>query len=293
MVVEPLGPADVGELLGLDAADAIDAYLVVGGFPGVVSSWPPGTSLRDFVDSALAEPTSPLVVMGERSLAAEFPPDAHARRVLEVIGSGRRTFRAVADRAGVSDASLTHALQLLIAKRVIAGEDPLSTRQSRRLRRYRVADPYLSFWLRFVGPRLDDVGRGRPELATSPLWSAWNAYRGLAVEPLVREAIDRLLPEPRFGDTQRVGSWWSRAHDAEVDLVGVTDQPSRIEFVGSIKWRDRGPFDDGDAADLAHRAPLVPGTDGRTRHVGVSRAGFATARLDLEFGPEDLVQALR
>lgn len=292
VVVDPLGPADVAQLLELDAAEAIDAYLVVGGFPGVVTSWPPGLGLRQFVEFALAEATSPLVVMGERSLAAEFPPDAHARRVLEVIGSGRRTFRAIADRVGISDASLAQALQLLTAKRVVAAEDPLSARRSGRLRRYRVADPYLRFWLRFVGLRIDDIQRGRPDLAIRRLWSAWDAYRGLAVEPLVRGAVEMLLPDGRFGDAQRVGGWWNRSHDAEVDLVGVAEQPRRVEFVGSIKWRDRAAFDDADAGELASGATLVPGADTHTRHVGVARAGFATARLDVALGPEELIGAL-
>ncbi len=292
LVVEPLGPDAVAELLDLDAAAAIDAHLVVGGFPGVLTSWPRGVTVREFVDAALADPTSPLVVMGERSLAAEFPPQTHPRRVLEVIGSGRRSFRAIADRAGVSDASLSQALALLASKRVVAVEDPLSTKPSRRLRRYRVADPYLRFWLRFVGPRLEDIARGRPELATRPLWAGWTAYRGLAVEPLIRDAIARLLPDGRFGDAQRVGSWWNRAHDTEIDLVGVPDPPDRIGFVGAVKWRDRGTFDDADARELSTAAAGLSGVDGNTLHVGVSRAGFATTRLDVTLGPDDLIHPL-
>lgn len=290
LVIEPLGAGDVGSLLDLDAADAVDAHLVVGGFPGVLTSWPRGAALAEFVEGALADPTSPLVVLGERSLAAEFPPTAHARRVLEVVGSGRRTFRAIGDRSGVSDATLTQALAILAAKHVLAVEDPLSTAASRRLRRYRVADPYLRFWLRFIGPRLDDIGRGRPDLAVGPLWSGWPAYRGLAVEPLVRDAIVRLLPDPRFGPAQRVGSWWNRAHDTEVDLVGVPDPADRVAFVGAVKWRERAEFDDADARDLTAAAPAVAGVDAATLHVGVSRAGFATTRLDLRLGPDDLVR---
>ncbi len=290
LAVEPLLAGDVAELLDLAPTDAIDAQVVVGGFPGVLTSWPHGAGLRDFLDGALADPGSPLVVMGERSLAAEFPPQAPARRVLEVVGSGRRTFRAIADRAGVSDATLTQTLTLLVAKRIVAVEDPLSTSTSRRLRRYRVADPYLRFWLRFLGPRLDDLQRGRPDLVIDQLWSGWAAYRGLAVEPLVRDAIARLLPDARFGDARRVGSWWNRAHDTEVDLVGVPDPADRIAFVGSVKWRDRAAFDDADAGKLAMAAAVVSGLDGRTRLVAVSRAGFATTRLDVRLGPEDLVQ---
>lgn len=289
LVVEPLGPADIAELAGLDAVDAIDAHLLVGGFPGVLRSWTRGETLREFVDASLAEPTSPLVVMGERSLAAEFPTQSSARRVLDVVGAGRRTFRAIADRAAVSDASLTQALATLTAKRVIAVEDPLSTAVSRRLRRYRVADPYLRSWLRFIGPHLDDIVRGRPDLASDALWRGWSAYRGLAVEPLVRDGIARLLPDDPFGAARRVGSWWNRAHEVEVDLVGMPDPAVRVAFVGSVKWRDRGAFDEADARALGRASAVVGGVDDQTLRVGVSRSGFDTMGLDVRIGPEDLL----
>ncbi|MGH8905750.1 MAG: ATP-binding protein [Egibacteraceae bacterium] len=293
LVVDPLNPADIAALLGLPAADALDAYLVVGGFPGVVTSWPPGTALPSFVERSLADPTSPLVVIGERSVATEFPADAQARRVLDVIGAGQRGFRTIADRAGVPDPSLKRALDLLVSKGVITVEEPVSIRPAPKQRRYRVSDPYLRFWLRFVGPQLPNLQRGRARLVLRRMWEGWDTYRGIAIEPLAREAVERLLPDPRFGDALLIGGWWARAHEHEVDLVGIADdrQPARVELVGSIKWRDRTTFSDADARRLALGAAAVPGVDASTRHVGISRAGFATTGLDAQLGPRDLLTA--
>ncbi|MDQ3990025.1 MAG: ATP-binding protein [Actinomycetota bacterium] len=287
LAVDPLAPGDVGNLLGLDPADAIDAYLVVGGLPGVVTSWGRGARLQPFVESELSTSTSPLVVMGERSLNAEFPPDAHARRVLDSVGSGQRTFRSIGDRAAISDATLSGALPLLMAKGVVAVDEPLSARQTRKLRRYRVADPYLRFWLRFIGPQLPELEGGRAHVAISRLWAGWPSYRGVAVEPVVRAAIQRLLPDTRFGPADRVGSWWTRSNDEEVDLVGMAE--GRVAFAGSIKWRDRLPFDDRDRAQLVQAAARIPGADPDTLLVGVSRAGFTTDELDVALGASDLI----
>ncbi|MGH3914001.1 MAG: DUF234 domain-containing protein [Pseudonocardiaceae bacterium] len=95
----------------------------------------------------------------------------------------------------------------------------------------------------------------------------------LAVEPQVRDAIARLLPDDRFGETAQIGGWWNRAHDTEIDLVGIPDPPDRGTLVGSVKWRDRSAFDDADARELAATASIV-GFSGDPRHVGVSRAGL-------------------
>lgn len=74
MVVGPLNPADIGEMLGLDPAAAFDAALVTGGLPLICAEWRPGADVREFLRDSLDNPISALLVSAERSLAAEFPP---------------------------------------------------------------------------------------------------------------------------------------------------------------------------------------------------------------------------
>src|SRR5690606_19800396 len=87
MVVPPLNPADVAEILALPAAEAFDAYLVSGGLPLILDEWPHGAAVMDYLAEAVADPMSALLVSGERALAAEFPADSQARVVLGAIGS--------------------------------------------------------------------------------------------------------------------------------------------------------------------------------------------------------------
>lgn len=90
-----------------------------------------------------SRPTSALLVSGERALAAEFPTEAQAHNVLAAIGHGERTFSLIARAAGgLSTTSLSRALDLLVSRRMVAAELPLSTTPS-RLTRYRIEDPYL------------------------------------------------------------------------------------------------------------------------------------------------------
>jgi hypothetical protein len=64
-----------------------------------------------------------------------------------------------------------------------------------------------------------------------------------------------------------------------------------VDFIGSIKWRERDPFDGRVLSDLVAYRRYVPGADDATLTVGVSRTGFDTGGLDVELGPEDLIQA--
>ncbi|PWU43429.1 ATPase [Micromonospora globispora] len=292
MVVPPLSPADVAEMLDLPAAEAFDAYLVSGGLPLILDEWPAGSSLTDYLADAVTDPTSALLVSGERALAAEFPAQSQAGLVLRAIGSGERTFSSIARAAGgIPQASLTRALRLLSDKRIVDVTLPVSTQPSRETR-YLVSDPYLRFWLSFLGPWLPEIERGRGDLTLARITSSWTSWRGRAVEPVVRESLRRLpaghLPE----NTAVVGGYWTRTNDPEIDLVGADRAPvaRRITFVGSVKWLENSPFDAHDLSRLLLHRSRLPGADEKTELIAVSRSGRAVEGIRV-LAPEDLLTA--
>ncbi|HEX4215910.1 MAG TPA: DUF234 domain-containing protein [Candidatus Dormibacteraeota bacterium] len=135
--------------------------------------------------------------------------------------------------------------------------------------------------------------RGRKGVVLDRIMSDWPDYAGRAIEPLARDAIERLLPDPRFGDALFYGAYWNRVGDVEVDLIGVadTDRIDRLAFAGSIKWRQRQSFDRRAFQSLAATAARVPGFGATTLLVGVSKAGFTAPDLDIALGPSDLLAA--
>lgn len=291
MIVGPLNPADIGEMLGLEPAAAFDAALVTGGLPLICAEWRPGASLWEFLRDSLDNAISALLVSAERSLAAEFPPHAMSREVLRAIGSGERTFTNIARAAGgIAHTTLTRATDVLTEKRVVAAELPLSLRPSKE-RRYRVADPYLRFWLAFLDPHMAEIERMRGDLTLNRIKEQWTSWRGRAVEPLVRESLARLLPDGQLPAAPAIGGYWTRSNDVEIDLVGADRQPvaKRLLFLGSVKWLENSAFDSHDLAALhKHRATV---TDDPVPLVAVSRNGVSCSGLQAAYGPEELLSA--
>jgi hypothetical protein len=205
----------------------------------VLDEWRPGLGVTEYLDDVLPDPTSALLVSGERALAAEFPAESQACAVLGAIGAGERTFSLIARAAGgVPQASLQRALQLLVAKRVVEAATPLSPRPSRE-KRYVVADPHLRFWLAFLGPHLPEIDRGRSDLVLRRIRTAWTTWRGRAIEPVVREALRR-LPAGRLPvGTQVVGGYWTRTNDPEIDLVGADREPVARRITGGLGRKPR------------------------------------------------------
>jgi hypothetical protein len=126
----------------------------------------------------------------------------------------------------------------------------------------------------------------------------FSAYRGRAVEPLVRLALERRLLDDAFardlGGARLVRSFWTRTHEVEVDLVGGdTMSPSGIGFVGSVKWHEGERFTATDAQVLTDHRARVPGASG-AKLVAVSRTGAdSDAHVDLVLGPDEILDAWR
>ena len=248
MVVPPLNPLEVGAMLALESAAAFDAYLITGGLPLICDEWPRGSSLWEYLAESLAYPTSALLVSGERALAAEFPSDSQARLVLSTVGSGERTFTTIGQKAGgLQQMSLNRTLKLLRTKRVIAADTPLSTKPSKETR-YRVADPYLRFWLAFLGPHISEVERGRGDRVLARVQQSWTSWRGRAIEPVLRKVSTGCRPSSASKP---------RARSAATGRVPIIRR-STWSLLTKHRWRKR--FRRSDRSNGSRKAPSTAAT---------------------------------
>jgi hypothetical protein len=302
MVLGPLNPGEVGAAVGLDGVDALDAHLVSGGLPGILRSWPTGVPALDFLAEECEDPAAAVFGVAESALLSEFPSPDTARRVLGAVGSGDRTSANIASTASgrtgaLASGTLTPLLkQLVDEKRVLALDTPLSTRPGKP-GLYRVADSNLRLYLAMLRDAQELSRRGRPEAAFEVVLRRWPSWRGRAVEPLVREALelaalDDALP---WRETRVVGGWWNRRFDPELDLVGADCRPvaGAVHFTGSIKWLAT-PFDARDLAALQTASLHVPGVEpGQTGLAVVSASGVAadvdTGTAELVWGPSEVL----
>lgn len=291
MVVPPLTPYDVATMLGLSAADAFDAYLVTGGLPLLLTEWERGMSLWDYLSWSLQNPTSALLVSGERTLAAEFPTEAQARAILSAIGHGERTYSLIARESNIGTNVLSRSLQLLIERRAVAAQVPLSTKPSKETR-YWIDDPHLRFWLSFVQPGTPQIERGRGDRVLENVRDRWSTWRGRAIEPVIRDALWRALGDDFAPGTKVIGGYWTRTNDPEIDLVGADRGPiaKRITFAGSIKWLESRPFDHRDLGRLLVHRSQLPGATEDTPLLAVSRSGGSVDGITV-ISPEDLLGA--
>ncbi|GAA3823996.1 ATP-binding protein [Cellulomonas soli] len=302
LVVPALNPAEVSQALGTSASDAFDAYLVTGGYPRLVTDLATsGAGVHRYVTRALQDEFSPLVTTGRLTLDAEFPEPQAAYQVLSAIGSSDVANPGFMDVLGaISDPSeranaqtaATRALSTLTnAKALIEREQPAWAAPTSKLRRYRVTDPYLRFWFRYVERNVDRIARGRADLAVAAFERDWETWRGHSVEPVVRQALTRLArTDPRLVEVETVLPWWTRASDVEVDVVASGNATTAM--VGTIKWRTRGEVTSAEVAQLRRHRALIPHADSALV-AAISPNGGAVDGVDVSYDAADLLTAWR
>jgi uncharacterized protein len=296
LTVRPFHPADTADMLTsvTDAADIADFQLVTGGFPRLVQAAAPFATAAQFVTAQLEDENSGLCSNAARVLEAELPDASQASPVLHAIGSGDRTFRNIAHRCGLADQTVQRALVTLLEKHLVARDVPASVPPSEHPR-YRIDDSYLRFWLALVAPGISEIQRGRPDLAQERFASSWSAWRGRAIEPLIRDALFRLAAtDQRLRGAARVSGWWPRNNNPEVDLVGVDawPRPASVCFVGSIKWREESPFTTTDLRALDRDVSAIPGVTIDTPRVAVARSRVDAAGV-VAYTAAEIVSAWR
>ncbi|WP_407319715.1 DUF234 domain-containing protein [Isoptericola halotolerans] len=302
-VVKPLDPAEVATALpGRSAFDVFDAYLVTGGYPRLVTDLADhGGDVEAYTRASLTDPYSPLVATARLTLDAEFPDAPAAYRVLGAIGSDDTAnpgftdvLSAIQDGAErkALETATTRALKTLTeTKGLVERELPAWAPPSSRLRRYRVTDPYLRFWFRYVERRVEQIARGRADLAVAAFDRDWPSWRGRSVEPVVRESLTRLArSDDSLADVEEVHPWWTRDGRVEVDVVAAT--ATRTAVVGSVKWRREVGLTDREVRALAVAAGRVPRSED-AQLAAITPSGEPAAGAGLAYGAEDLLAAWR
>ena len=153
-------------------------------------------------------------------LEEELPEPRRYFLVLEAIASGRTRLGEIAQYSGLEPYKLTYYLGVLRDLGYVTYERPL-LEGKRGV--YRIADPYLAFWFRFIHPFYEELESGITAQALAYFERNFNTHLGQVFEQVAGEL---LLPELRF---TRAGRWWKRGE--EIDLVALDEDSGTAYFV--------------------------------------------------------------
>ncbi len=277
-----------------DPIEAVRTFAVWGGIPRY---WELAADLPDLETSMLQLTLSPLGVLYEEPstlLLDDTKDTAQAASLLSLIGQGCHRLSEVAGRLGKPATSLSRPLQRLIELDLIRREVPfgVSPRNAKRTR-YRIADPFLRFWFRFVEPNRSRLESGLLTGVARDVKRGFSHHVGGVWEELARASVPRLdtLAE-RFGPASR---WWGAGVDQkplELDVVAESEDGKSL-IVGEVEWSDE--IDSGRlVSELRRKAENFPLREGRGVQLALwTKKAIRVPRDVKTFVPRQVLEVLR
>jgi AAA+ ATPase superfamily predicted ATPase len=237
------------------AEDQLRAYGMFGGLPGNLALLDAKADLGTNAARILLRPSGRLYDDAQHMLDAFLPSAEVHYSIIEAIARGERVWSRITSRVGRDGGALLRPAQWLqemgIIRRVTPFTEPNAVTSKRAL--YEIADPYLTFWHRYIAP-LSSSG-GTVSADSDLLWRKTieprlDDYMGEVFESVCRDCV-AVGGVPRFKPV-RTGRWWDAAAQNEIDIVAA-DHAGRL-LVAECKW---GPVDSRDLATLRGRAAVM------------------------------------
>lgn len=262
-----LGPIHVRflqEILQTDARHTIEEYAVWGGVPRYWELREKEHSMADAIRYNIVNVNGTLYEEPARLFMDDFQQTTLSSTLLSLIGNGVNKISEIAAKLGKPATELSRPLQKLISLGFIEREIPYgdSPRSSKK-GVYRVADPFMCFFYRYVVPNRSLIALGRDNVVEQIISKTLNEFVANRWEILCRNAVSGNVVDGTLWNV--AGRWWgsiSRDKSVELDIVAESMDRKKI-LIGECKWTEPD-YAERLFADLKERAeglPLVKGKE--------------------------------
>ena len=277
--LDPLGFRAAARLLpGASPIEALSAYAVFGGVPGALARLPDAGGIHFAARRALFEETGALRDWGIELLERDVQTPSRYAAILAVLARGEADWKKVHD--GVRDLSASGQvapyLKRLEELGLVRVRRSLDAAPGSRARRYRIADPLVAFWYRFVlahrhDPRADE----KRDYFGETVRPALDGHVASIFPEICRQYMEFDAMEHLASNAREAGSLWGEGYDIGVAGTLTTG----AVFYGVPLW-SRPP------ARVRHLAEL-------DRQIRETRYGFGRERrLRILFAPHGVPRTL-
>lgn len=273
-----------------DPVQIVETWAILGGIPYYLETFDDRSSVLENARRQIMHPRSLLYDEPRLLLMEELREPRNYFSVLQAIAHGRTRRNEIAQAARLPPASVGKYLDVLRGLHIVERLTPVTETRPAKSRRgiYRVSDPFLRFWFRFVHPFRDRLELGWLDtVVAEELAPHLNGFVAAAFEEAAHWYIAR---RGQRGDLPfslgRLGRWWSP--QGELDMVGWNEQTREL-LVGECKWTER-PVGVNVLEKLVGKVSLLPGGPWRrVIYALFAKRGFTPALQDRAAVEEDIL----
>jgi hypothetical protein len=252
--------------------DQVRAYAVYGGTPAYLHTIQSQQSLKDNVLDGILTRGSFLYDEVRFVLQQELREPRNYFAILQAIAAGKTRLNEIKQATGIDGATayLDTLQQLHLVERLV----PVTETQPQKSRRglYRLKDPYLRFWFRYVHPNRSQLERGGAQIILeNQVMSEIDHFSSMTFEEVCQQffwqaGLSGKLPFV----PANIGNWWNLNEEIDLAVLGEKDA-----ILVECKWTSK-PVGVDILAELERKAQFVkPELGDRQTHFALcSRSGF-------------------
>ena len=243
--IEPLRLGWLQKAVYPDPVQCVEAYAVWGGVPRYWELAADFPSLEESVKYLVLDKYGVLHQEPQRLLLDDMNRTTQTNSIISVIAYGAHRLTEIGGRLEKKATILSRPLANLrdlgyLMRELPFGEHPKSSKKTL----YKIVDPYLQFWYRFVFPhlsllevdRIDEVYRLIQEQFSQHVAGIWEE---LARKSCAYADIGGSVWHP-------AARWWGRGRNGdalEIDVIAESLDRTRL-LVGEVKWQEQLNFDE-------------------------------------------------
>lgn len=218
------------ELAGYHKGSSVQANIytgaVLGGIPGYLSLWREKDSFRENVIRLFLSEDAPLFGEAERYLKKELRELSAYNTILAALAQGKYKLNDIYTHTGFSRAKISVYLKNLTELDCTEKLFSFDTSEQRSVQKglYRIREPFLRFWYRFIYPNLSEITMGRGEQVYDNAIAPYlTGFVGESFSHVCGEYLQLLNRYGRLKEQYgNFGVWYGKT--GRIDVVAKTEE---------------------------------------------------------------------
>ncbi len=216
----------------LNAENLLALYVLTGGVPRYLEVFSDSScySLKEVVDLLIA-PHSLFIEEGKHLLIEEFGKDYQMYfTILELLSTGKTSRVEIESILGKSVGGFLERLESVYE--IILPFRPIGSKKGSRSIKYKIRDPFIAFWFAYFYRFRSAIEANNFSYVKKELYDSYSQYAGYWLQRLFEDIYRE------GGKCTRLGSYWERGFQNEIDLVAIDDSKNKI-VVAEIKMQKK------------------------------------------------------
>lgn len=286
------------EALNLTAIQAIEEYSVWGGVPRYWELREMHNSLDEAIWTEALSVNGTLYDEPVKLFKDDVQDIVKTATIMSFVGVGANRISEIASRSNEPATNLSRPIKKLIDLGFLGKDIPFDADEEKSKKTlYKIADPYVDFYYRFVVPMRSFIELGRKAPIEMELQYHFNEHTSKWWEVICRDAVTgNMIDGTLYGVAKR---WWGtvldkekKHHQIELDVVAESLDKKKI-LIGECKWtsgEDAAALEN----ELRWKASMLPFAKGKEIVPAIFAKNITNkSESSLTITPEDIMELMK